>query len=638
MCGIAGIVGLPDATEAAARVASMIGSLARRGPDAEGVEMWPGAVLGHKRLSIFDLSDAGRQPMLSRDRRVGVVFNGAIYNFRKLRNELEKSGCAFESQTDTEVLLHGYLKWGLDQLISKLRGMFAFGLWDALDNKLFLVRDRLGVKPLTYSVQNGAIAFASTVEALRVAGFCDQIDQSAVLEFLEFGYVTEQRSIYAEAKKVSPASIIEWHDGSISSRQYWSPPSPQRIRLSFQEAVEEAETLLLSAVESRLQADVPVGALLSGGVDSSLVCWAIKKLGGEIKAYTIGTPGDPWDETADATATAHSLGIDHRVIQMSAADISDVDELSQAYAEPFACASALGMLKVSRGISTTNVKVLLTGDGGDDVFLGYPEHKILFAAEKLARCLPASMSPIWWRLQQAFPTPSPLRRIRSFLNYATGGLGAVANAHDGLPLYKQFGILGERIRDGEIAHRRIPWSTASAREVLSEFLKHDRLGRFVSEYMTKVDGATMHYSLEARSPFLDQELWEFASALPISLRLQGNSLKAILREIARRNIGEAVARGKKRGFGVPVQRWIADHWYEKVRAVFESAVLVQQGWIEKAATLNLLHRTAQSGSVPNQIWYLYVLELWLRRHQRNSNLVTLPIPKFGTTGFAFQHT
>src|SRR5215213_7204475 len=315
MCGIAGLAGFTDRDEARQRVRQMMSTLTRRGPDAEGLEVWNGAVLGHRRLAIYDLSELGRQPMLSPDSSIGIVFNGAIYNFRELRVELEAEGYQFKSQTDTEVLVHGYDAWGLDRLLAKIRGMFAFALWDDRKRKLFLVRDRLGVKPLVYSCRNGQIAFASTVRALRAAGFAAEIDDLAIADYLEFGYVTDQRTIYRGAEKVAAAQIVEWSDGKLQTREYWRPATPSSTQPSFTEAVEETERLFVRAVERRLFADVPVGALLSGGIDSSLICWAIKHLGGDVTAFTIGTPGDPTDETADATNTARRLGIRHQVLE-----------------------------------------------------------------------------------------------------------------------------------------------------------------------------------------------------------------------------------------------------------------------------------------------------------------------------------
>ncbi|MCI0392813.1 MAG: asparagine synthase (glutamine-hydrolyzing) [Acidobacteria bacterium] len=619
MCGIAGLVGENNVSAAEYAVGGMIGALARRGPDGEGMEVWPGAVLGHRRLAIFDLSDAGRQPMLSPDGQVGIVFNGAVYNFLELRRNLLGCGYEFRSHTDTEVLIHGYLEWGLDRLVDKLKGMFAFGLWDNRARKLFLVRDRLGVKPLFYSHRNGQLAFASTARALRAGGFAGEIDEQALTEYLEFGFVTDDRSIYQGISKVQAATIVEWTAGKIDTREYWLPPQVVTAGApSFEESVEETERLFLSAVEKRLHADVPVGTLLSGGVDSSLVCWAVSKLGGDIKTFTVGTPGDPMDETADARATARSLKINHCVIELSGKDDADVSGLVSAFGEPFACASALGMLSVSRAVRAA-ATVLLTGDGGDDVFLGYPEHRNFWRATRLARALPDSAAGLWARARDLFPDSGALRRVRSFFDYTTGGVGAAATVRDGLPTYRKHGLLAERLIEASVMQREMPWSIGSARQLLADFLAYDRRTRFTGEYLTKVDGATMYHSLEARSPFLDQDLWEFASTLPFDLRLRGGQLKAILRELASRHLGERVARGRKRGFGIPVQRWIAGRWREAVRETFRNSILGSDGWIRSDAALALLDRAAEKGWAPHQLWYIFVLESWLR-HERDESV------------------
>jgi asparagine synthase (glutamine-hydrolysing) len=619
MCGIAGIAGFEDQQSAPEVVARMMNALARRGPDGAGLEAWPACVLGHRRLAIFDLSEAGRQPMLATDAQVGVTFNGAIYNFRELRRELEARGTEFHSQTDTEVLVEGYRAWGIDGLVVRLRGMFAFGLWDERARKLFLVRDRLGVKPLVYArTPRNQIAFASTARALKDAGLVNEIDEQAVVDYLEFGYVPDERVIYTGATKVPAGAIVEWSpEAEPRTRSYWTPPAVETENApAFMAAVEETERLFLRAVELRLFADVPVGSLLSGGVDSSLVCWAIAKLGGDVTAFTIGTPNDPWDETDDARATARALGIKHQVLALSADDAPTVDELVSAYAEPFACASALGMLRVSRAVAG-EATVLLTGDGGDDLFLGYPEHKNFYLAERLARRLPAPATSVWRALGAHVPRMGMLRRAASFLNYATGGLGAVACAHDGLPVYQQHNLLGERLCDATVTRRLIPWSRASARQLLTEFLAYDRRTRFVGEYLTKVDGATMYHALEARSPFLDQDLWEFAARLPYAARLHGGQLKAVLRELARKNLGERVARGRKRGFGIPVQRWLAGRWRTAFEELLRDSVLARAGWIDADAVRALLTRSARTGWTPNQLWYIYVLESWLRHERRD---------------------
>jgi asparagine synthase (glutamine-hydrolysing) len=614
MCGIAGAAGFSNREAATQAVAAMTAALARRGPDGSGLEAFDAAVLGHRRLSIFDLSEAGRQPMTTPDRSTSVVFNGAIYNFHELRAELVAAGYRFHSQTDTEVLLHGYVEWGIDRLVARLRGMFAFGLWDDRRRKLFLVRDRLGVKPLIYSAGSSGIFFASTARALRQAGLADDVDPQAVGEFLEWGYVTDGRTIYRNVSKLPAATILEWTEGAFSTREYWTPPTAASKGPSFEEAVEETERLFLKAVQLRLEADVPVGALLSGGVDSSLVCWAVSKLGADISAFTIGTPGDALDESADARRTAETLKLRHRVIDLAPGDTPSAEELVSAYGEPFACASALGMLRVSKTVRDS-ATVLLTGDGGDDVFLGYPEHKHFFLTGKLARALPSPVGALWRTVRAALPHQGIFGRAAHFADYATGGLGAVTRAHPGFDVYRDLGMLGERLAGIRITNREIPLSSASARRLLSEFLVYDRSGRFVGEYLTKVDGATMHYALEARSPFLDQELWSFAAGLPYAVRLHDGKLKAVLRELARRRISAEVAFGKKRGFGIPVGRWLVTRWREEFEIMFHGSELARQGWIRETGVLAEFNRAVARGGASNQLWYLFVLECWLRQEQ-----------------------
>ncbi|MBD0327141.1 MAG: hypothetical protein ICV68_11960, partial [Pyrinomonadaceae bacterium] len=308
-------------------------------------------------------------------------------------------------------------------------------------------------------------------------------------------------------------------------------------------------------------------------------------------------------------------------LDLSPEDSTGPEEMVAAYGEPFACASALGMLSVSRAVAP-EATVLLTGDGGDDVFLGYPEHRHLWMAARLARSLPKAAASGWLSHRGKVPRYGPLRRVASFLDYTTGGLGAVASTHDGLPSYRRDGLLGERLQSMNVRQREIDWSLDSGRQVLGQFLEYDRHMRFVGEYLTKVDGATMHYALEARSPFLDQDLWEFAAALPFDLRLHRGNLKALLRELARRRIGDRVARGRKRGFGVPVQRWITGRWRAQVEESLRESLLEREGWIRASAALEQLARADREGWASKQLWYIFVLESWLkaeRREQAHSN-------------------
>ncbi len=585
--------------------------LERRGPDSEGFAAWPGAALGHRRLAILDLSAAGHQPMLSEDGRVGLVFNGCIYNFLELRADLEKLGHRFRSQCDTEVLLRGFLEWGIDELAPRLRGMFAFGVWDSASETLTLVRDRLGVKPLIYCERGREIAFASTLPALRAAGFGGDTDPAAVLDLLESGFVLDNHAILDGVRKLPPASILEWRGGRTALRQYWRlPEADESSPIRFEEAVEETERLIVESVRLRLISDVPIGALLSGGVDSALVCWAMRELNANIKAFTVRAPGDPSDESPAAAATARTLGIAHEIVDMPGAEFS-LDEMGNAYGEPFACESAQAMLWVSRAVKRM-ATVLLTGDGGDDVFLGYEFMRTAWWAQKVARGLPAAAGPAWRAVRWMVPRRGRLKRLASFVDYSTGGIGPHARAHDGLPYYERRNMLGERLAALKLPERQVPDSMDSARRLLYDLLDYHKRIHFTSEFMPKVDGGTMYYSIEARAPFLDQKLWEFAASLPPAIRFHGGALKAVLREIARRRVGAEVAQRAKRGFTVPMERWLATRWSGLLDELRGDTVLEREGWIRRGSLEEPLRQAIERGWVPAQLWRLLVLEHWLR--------------------------
>ena len=630
MCGIAGIVGASDPAQARAAVTRMVQKLVRRGPDSEGMESWPDAVLGHRRLSIYDLSPAGRQPMTLSDGSTSVVFNGAIYNFPELRRELATRGCVFRTRTDTEVLLHGYRVWGIDGVLQRMRGMWAFALWDVNEHRLFLVRDRLGVKPLIFSQGNAALAFASTVPALRAAGFAGELDPIAMAEYLEFGYVTDQRVIYSRLEKLAAGEALEFRPGAGITRRwrYWEPPraepgDDQRTAgvRDFDAALAAVEDIFLEAVRLRLEADVPVGALLSGGIDSALVCWAIRRLGGRVRAFTVSTPGEPGDETEDARLSAQEIGIEHEVIPMDGVDEPRLADLVAAYGEPFACSSALGMIQVSRAVRS-HATVLLTGDGGDDLFLGYPEHRHLHWAEQLASAMPAPLAQGWLASRGMVSRIPGMRRPGHFLDYASGGLGAVTAAHDGLQNYGE--ALGARLRPIQLAQRQIPWSPAAGRRVLADFLAYDFRTRFVGEYLTKVDGGAMYHALEARSPFLDSALWDYVARLPTGLRLQGDVLKALLRTLAARRISPRVAAGSKRGFNVPARAWIATRWRDDVADTLGNSRLAADGWLSREGLDRYRRQLANGREGTLQQWYLYVLEHWYRESSKMRDSRAIP--------------
>lgn len=611
MCGIAGFIS--SRADTALTVRKMLPPLARRGPDSEGIYSWPGVTFGHRRLAILDLSEAGAQPMLSQDRNVGVVFNGCIYNFQEIRSLLEKAGHKFRSQCDTEVLIAGYREWGIEGLVPRLHGMFAFAIWDQPNRKLSLVRDRLGVKPLIYWTGDHGIAFASTPASLQAAGFTGAIDPQAILQFLEFGFVTEDRSVFDGLHKLPPATILQWQDGNIRQSCYWQlDPIDESSKITFEEAVEQTEKLLLDAVRIRLISDVPVGVLLSGGIDSALICWALTKLNTKVRAFTVGTPGDPEDETAAAQSIARILDIPHEIVNLSAGQTAPTAELLAAYSEPFASQSALGMLQVSRAVKPF-ATVLLTGDGGDDVFLGYPFFHNAWRAQQLARSLPSFAPSAWRALRPLCAAIPPLTRARNFLDYTFGGIGAYARVRRGLPYLLQSDLLGPRLEGLTLAHRAVPDSFPSGRQLLSDVFSFHRTMHFTAEFMAKVDGGTMYHSLEARAPFLDQKIWEFAVKLPPQLRFQGGHLKAILREIVRRHIGAETAYRKKQGFSIPIERWLVSQDAAPLASLKSHTLLEQDGWVKPNSLRGAIKQAQAQGEAPFQLWYLLVLEGWLQK-------------------------
>lgn len=522
-----------DSAVADAAVRSMLPPMARRGPDAEGLHLWPGVGFGNRRLAILDLSLAGAQPMLSSDGTIGIVFNGCIYNFLEIRDDLEKRGHRFRSQCDTEVLIEGYREWGI---------------WDEPRRTLILSRDRLGVRPMVYCTLKGGIAFASTLGALRGAGFADEIDPRAALEFLDLGFVTEERSIFAGTRKLPPACFLECRDGTAAERRYWTLPEA--------------------------------------------------------------------DEASPVTFVRR-LGIPHRIVPLDTAQPPPLEELVEANSEPFASTSALGMLRVSCAVKP-KAPVLLTGDGGDDVFLGYLFFYNAWKAQKLARVLPAG-SPGIWRvagpIARRFP---PLRRAANFLDYAVGGVGAYARVRIGIPYFEARGMFGESLRCGQVAHRHTPSSFDSARRLVADvFAFHSRM-HFTSEFMTKVDGGAMYYSLQARSPFLDYALWEFAAQLPPKIHFHGGRLKAVLREIVRRHIGPEVAFRRKQGFAIPVETWLTSQWAGQLKELKGTTLLAEQGWMAPIALSSAVDGALTREEIPKQLWYAVVFEHWLRRQRQSA--------------------
>jgi len=618
MCGIAGWIGAGSGTEQGAPgVQSMLDAMARRGPDGQWLQATRQGTLGHRRLAIYDLSDAGRQPMSTPDGALTVVFNGAIYNFLDLRRELEQEGEAFRSRTDTEVLLLGYRRWGLDRMVQRLRGMFAFAIWDDRARRLSLVRDRLGVKPLLYCESaEGGLAFASTAEALARAGLTGEIEAAALAAVLQVGYVPDTHCIYRGIRKLPAAHILEWTEGGTPAlRRYWETPAEAAHGGRFADAVEQTEASLLEAVRLRLAADVTVGCLLSGGVDSSLVAWAASRLQPDVRVFTVATPGDPADEAPVAARTASRLGLRHQIVTLDDDPDAALADLIEAFDEPFPCSSAMGLLRVSRAIRP-HATVLLTGDGGDEAFLGYPEHLAMFRAQQAAGWIPRGVagriSP--WIVAALARGAGGARRPLRLLDYATRGMPGVLGAQRGRWESHWRDLAGARLRP--LPGYPPPTSeNSSPTRLLADFIRYQRDTVFAGEYLPKVDRATMYHGLESRAPFLDQDLWSLAARMPHATRLHGGRSKAILRALAERHVGREIATGKKRGFTIPVERWLPGRWAPLLDRLERHSLLVEQGWLDHAGLSRLIQQSRISGVAPTILWHVVVAEGWLGRSQ-----------------------
>ncbi len=613
MCGIAGIAG-QSLTEVDVETSiPMLRALARRGPDDEGIATWPAAMLLQRRLAVLDVSSAGHQPMLSDDGAIGLVFNGCIYNFKEIRDCLMAEGITFRSHCDTEVILRGYEAWGIDKLVPKLRGMFAVAVWDNRSGTLTLVRDRLGVKPLCYEVRAGQLAFASTVGALRAGSSGGELSARAILEYLEFGYVTEDSCIFEGIRKVPAATILIWKNGTVSERVYWDCNyEPRRQNVGFEEAVVETEELLLDAVRVRLCTDVPIAALLSGGIDSTLVCWALSKLGANLRTFTVSLPGEQEDESAEAAETAKILGLRQERVVLDPAEAFTIEALTAAFSEPFASYSAMAMIAVSAAIKP-EATVVLTGDGGDEGYLGYPVHKSAWLAQKMAQRLPSTLGGSARRLAGVLPESGRWKRMKSLVGYGTGGLGAMVRNHDGLPYYETHGLLGPRLRGRTIPQREIPLSGDSARKLLPELLRFNARTELTGEFLTKVDGATMFHALEARSPFLDHVIWEYAASLPFDVRLRRYELKSVLRQIVRNRVGDGVAGRPKQGFNIPVSTWLVKAWRPRLEALADDSQLGREGIIDQTSLRRMVGTAFAEGKANVHLWRMAVLDAWLSR-------------------------
>ena len=612
MCGIVGMVDFrgradPDTLRAAAS------TLQKRGPDDAGVWAEEIAGLGHRRLAIIDITPAGHQPMATPDGRYLIVFNGEIYNFADLRRELTTEGQPWRSNSDTEVILAAYAKWGVDCL-ARFHGMFALAIWDRQRKELFAARDRMGVKPFYYHHSHACFAFASRPRAVFVLkpALSPAIDEQALRFYLESGYVPAPLSIHREIRKLAPAHYLLVNADGIQVQRYWDfraiAPEPSWLARSEPELLDELDELVSKSVRSRMVSDVPLGAFLSGGIDSSLVVALMAKhSAAPVKTFTIGFAENAYDESAHAEAVARHLKTEHHCERLRVDDLlALMPAFGEEFDEPFFDSSAFPVMAVSR-LARRHVTVSLSGDGGDELFGGYHYYRI---AEKLGAafrlpdavrgtiatlvgCLPRHQFKL---LAGALRQPDPVAAFA----FARG----IAKDY---PQVLAADVAG-RTRSMLDLFSDAAASFAPGLRPAEQGMRLDMLHTLPEDYLQKVDLASMAFSLESRDPLLDQDLVEWAMKLPLSWKLRGGQNKYLLRKLAYRHIPQPLIDRPKQGFAVPIDAWLRGplrSWaLERLNdsALF-SRIPVEQG---KALQLFRLHESGKRNVHP-LLWAILML-------------------------------
>jgi asparagine synthase (glutamine-hydrolysing) len=639
MCGITGLAGF--APEDAARIVrAMTSALSHRGPDDAGA--WTdvsGLAFGHRRLSVVDLSAAGHQPMRSPSARYVITFNGEIYNHLELRDELERAGLApaWRGHSDTEVLLAGFDAWGIEATLQRANGMFALALWDAQRRELSLARDRIGEKPLYFGWIGGRFAFASEMKALwHVPGWDARMNVDAIAPFLATGYVHGPHSAIVGVHRLPPGSLLtlaleqlgvprDWNWLAEKLRRYWSLQTiaanglAEPIEQDEAGAADALEHLLADSVRLRMGSDVPIGAFLSGGIDSSLVT-ALMQIASSrpVHTFCIGFSDGACDETPYACAVASHLGTDHVELHAGARDAAElVPTLSAIYDEPFADTSEIPTLLVSR-LARGRVTVALSGDGGDELFAGYQRYFKLLRmhhAQRLprtlrtgiARTLEASshlLAPLLSRMRATRAWPLQARRLAERLS--AFDLEAMALAHIGGGSV----LLARRFRRPLLNDR----SASSSMDRLSWMLQADQLDYLPDDILHKVDRASMAYGLEARAPMLDHRVIEFSWRLPRRMLLAQGRGKLLLRRILERHVPPALTERPKQGFAPPMGAWLRGPLREWAHELLSPASLAELPLIDAASTASLWKEHCNDRvDASYALWAVLMLADWRRR-------------------------
>lgn len=618
MCGICGEIGLAANP---ATVSAASSKLAHRGPDQSGIVQKGEAVLAHRRLSILDLSDAGRQPMSNEDGSVWLVFNGEIYNFAELRRELEPFH-RFHSKTDSEVLVHGYEQWGIDGLLRRIRGMFAFAIWDCKEETLYLARDHFGKKPLFYAPSASGIAFASTIPALlELMGKTPGIVPQSVSEFLNLRYVPAPGTIFNGVFQLCPASYLRFsRKTGIDVREYWTLKFGPKLDLSENEWLEQIGAELERSVKERLVADVRVGTFLSGGIDSSVIAALMMGVSGKPPlTITMGFEQKDFDESNHGRVVARHLGAEHHECSFSPALLDALPDLVWHFGQPFADPAALPTYYLAR-YAAKYVKVVTTGDGGDEAFAGYPTIPAARMAQRL-RAIPGVRSG---RFAQALAWlesagVGAARSPRWIAEVARGLDGRYLQDPVGRSNFQNYrNLLGPALTPGARDHDwawgyRESWSRFSGEDWADRALGTDILTLLPNALLTKLDAMTMASAIEARSPFLDLGLMELCARIPSSRKLPWLRTKHLLKRLGLRWLPQDILVRKKQAFSVPLDHWFRTELKTCARGILQTKAARDRGILNPDVVASLLaaHESGQANH-GRRLWLALMLELWCR--------------------------
>jgi len=623
MCGICGKVEFEqNATVSRALIGEMLQTIRHRGPDDEGIYLAPQVGLGFVRLSIIDLA-GGHQPLSNEDGTVWIVFNGEIYNYRELRTFLLEKGHAFKTQSDTEVIVHLYEEFGA-ACVEKLRGMFAFAVWDQNTKTLLIARDRVGIKPLYYSLTEKGIVFASEIKAILADPSVERDLAPAVIDrFLTFLYVPGEETLLRSVRKLAPGHYLIAKDGKVETPQYWDlkfsePSEPWTVAGAEQKLSE----LLAESVELHMIADVPVGVLLSGGVDSTAVLsCAAERTDKEISSYTVGFSGSGFDdERPYAKLAAERFGSRHHEMTISAGDFAEfLPKYVWHMEEPVCEPPAIALYYVSK-MARDHVKVLLSGEGGDEAFAGYNNYRSILWMERLKKICPPLNGTLAGglsllnsqvhstRLAKYLPLLSATfpqyyySRTSTPYRYSGNGIGQLFSADFVNVIDKEFTI--------EPVYQL--FSAVKDESILNQMLYIDTKTWLPDDLLIKADKMTMANSLELRVPLLDHRLLEFAASLPSDFKLRGFTLKYIWKKALSKRVPDTILKRKKAGFPVPYESWLRNEFRGEIHDILTDRKTIQRGYFQKAGVENLIAANVKHGSYSKELFSLVTLELWHR--------------------------